>query len=197
MTRFTSTRSKACCTVHDRLLPPPLEPVVPPGGTGRPAVAAGDRPPPRGTEFALPARAESVARARRLVRGLLAGWGADEETRDTAALVVSELFTNAVVHTGSGSVVCELREERGAPGGEEAPLRLEVRGRRPGPPTGSASRARLPGEEHGRGLMLVEAVSEAWGIREAHGCGWSVWARLPSPAAERRCAPRAPDGAAD
>ncbi|MGY1452828.1 ATP-binding protein [Streptomyces sp. SS8] len=185
MTRFTSTRSRACCTLHDRLLPPPLEPVVPPGGAGRPAVTAGDRPPPRRAEFALPARAGSVARARRLVRGLLAGWGADEAGRDTAALVVSELFTNAVVHTGSGTVVCELREERGAAAGEGVPLRLEVRGRRPGPPAGSASRARPPGEEHGRGLMLVEAVSEAWGIREAHGCGWSVWARLPASAAER------------
>ncbi|WP_240957809.1 ATP-binding protein [Streptomyces barkulensis] len=148
-------------------------------------MTAGGRPPPRGTEFALPARAESVARARRLVRGLPAGWGADEETRDTAALVVSELFTNAVVHTGSGSVVCELRQERGAAAGMGAPLRLEVRGRRPGPPAGSAPRARPPGEEHGRGLMLVEAVSDAWGIREVHGCGWSVWARLPASAARR------------
>ncbi|SFK85696.1 Anti-sigma regulatory factor (Ser/Thr protein kinase) [Streptomyces pini] len=178
-------RSRACCAPHDRLLPPPLEPAVPSGGTGRPAAAAGDRPPPRGTEFALPARAESVARARRLVRGLLAGWGADEESRDTAVLVVSELFTNAVVHTGSGSVVCELRQEKGAAAEEGTPLRLEVRGRRPGPSAGPTSRTRPPGEEHGRGLLLVGAVSDAWGIREVHGCGWSVWARLPPFAAKR------------
>ncbi|MFP8886422.1 ATP-binding protein [Streptomyces mangrovi] len=86
-----------------------------------------------------------MARARRLVRGLLAGWGADEETRDTAVLVVSELFTNAVVHTGSGSVVCELRQEKGAAAEEGTPLRLEVSGRRPGPSAGPTSRTRPPG----------------------------------------------------
>ncbi|CAL9581772.1 MULTISPECIES: ATP-binding protein [Streptomyces] len=159
---------------------------MPFGGTaGRPALRARSRPPLRRTDFALPARAESVAKARRLVRGLLAGWGADEETCDTAALVVSELFTNTVVHTGSGSVVCELREETGSTAREGTPLRLEVCGRRPGPPTCPAPRTRLPQEEHGRGLLLVEAVSEAWGIRDVRGCGWSVWARLPAAAAER------------
>lgn len=136
----------------------------------------------REDEFTLPARAESVAEARRLTRDRLDGWEVHRDIRDTAVLVVSELFTNAVVHTGSESVACRMRRERGAGNGEPPRvLHIEVCGR-PGPPgrdPDGAPGTRLPGEEHGRGLLLVEAVSCAWGIRDGHRGGWSVWARLP------------------
>ncbi|GAA2433734.1 hypothetical protein GCM10010405_15930 [Streptomyces macrosporus] len=129
---------------------------------------------PRRERFALPARAESVAVARRRVRARLDRWGADARARDTAVLVVSELFTNAVVHTGSETVVCEVRRDR--EGGDEQ-VSIEVRGHRPGRP---AATGRLPEEECGRGLLLVQAVSTAWGLDDTEGrCGWSVWARLP------------------
>ncbi|WP_375792303.1 hypothetical protein [Streptomyces rhizosphaericus] len=33
-------------------------------------------------------------------------------------------------------------------------------------------------DEEGRGLMLVEAVVDRWGIRERRGPGKTVWARI-------------------
>lgn len=92
------------------------------------------------------------------------------DTRDTAALVISELVTNAVVHTASSRVVCELHDH-------DDVLRIAVRdeGCAPGEPRPSPQRAE---EEHGRGLLLVDAMCRAWGAQE-HGPGLLVWAELP------------------
>ncbi|MET9512793.1 ATP-binding protein [Streptomyces flavidovirens] len=121
--------------------------------------------------FELPARAEFVSSARRLTGQQLARWGVDEDTCDTAALIVSELFTNAVLHTASEQVVCELRDSDG---------RLRVAVKDQGlEPTGP--RLRQAGdEEHGRGLQLVDTLSSFWGTRDAtDGPGRIVWAELP------------------
>ncbi|NED31953.1 ATP-binding protein [Streptomyces sp. SID8499] len=109
-----------------------------------------------------------------MTRARLTGWSVDEDTCDTAALVVSELVTNAIVHTASRRVVCELSDGAGL-------VRIAVRdeGCAPGEPHPSPQR---PEEEHGRGLMLVEALCHAWGTRE-HGPGLVVWAELPRTAA--------------
>lgn len=121
--------------------------------------------------FALPARPESVAGARLLTRTRLDEWLLDRDTHDAAVLIVSELVTNAVVHTASTRVVCELsrRERR---------LRIAVQdqGHQPGGPRLS------PGadDEHGRGLLLVDAMSSAWGSHDAgNASGRIVWAELP------------------
>lgn len=63
--------------------------------------------------FELPARTDSVARARRLTRNRLTCWDFSEDVCDTALLIVSELFTNAVVHTAGDHIACELRDDRG------------------------------------------------------------------------------------
>ncbi|MFD0369113.1 ATP-binding protein [Streptomyces sp. NPDC059071] len=119
--------------------------------------------------FELPARTASVARARRLAEERLILWGCDPEIRDTVALVVSELVTNAVVHTASGRVVCELRE------GEE---RLRIAVRDEGGPAGPHIRD-CGEEERGRGLILVDALCAAWGAdRTGHGTAQIVWAEL-------------------
>ncbi|MFC0598635.1 ATP-binding protein [Streptomyces palmae] len=113
----------------------------------------------------------SVAEARRLVLTRLRDWEFDQEVRDNAELVVSELFTNAVRHTSSDEVRCELRVYGGR-------LRLEVADQ------GCARtepRARLVSadQEGGRGLMLVEALSTSWGVRtHPSGRGRVVWAYL-------------------
>jgi hypothetical protein len=93
-----------------------------------------------------------------------------EDTCDTAALVISELVTNAIVHTASGVVVCELID------GDDL-VRIAVRdeGCAPGEPHPSPQR---PEEEHGRGLFLVDALCRSWGAQE-HGPGLLVWADLP------------------
>ncbi|MFD7862862.1 ATP-binding protein [Streptomyces sp. NPDC057682] len=121
--------------------------------------------------FALPAHPESVAGARRLTRARLDAWRLDGDTHEAAVLIVSELVTNAVVHTASDRVVCELhRLHRG--------LRIAVQdqGHQPGGPRLSAG----GDDEHGRGLLLVDALCSAWGSRDARGgSGRIVWAELP------------------
>lgn len=120
--------------------------------------------------FELAAHPGSPAQARRLTRSRLTGWSVCEDTCDTAALVVSELVTNAIVHTASNQIVCELHD------GDDL-VRISVRdeGFAPGEPHPSPQR---PEEEHGRGLLLVEALCCAWGAQE-HGPGLVVWAELP------------------
>ncbi len=120
--------------------------------------------------FELAAHPGSPAQARRLARARLTGWSVCEDTCDTAALVISELVTNAIVHTASGTVVCELHD------GDDL-VRIAVRdeGCAPGEPHPSPQR---PEEEHGRGLFLVDALCHAWGAQE-DGPGLLVWADLP------------------
>ncbi|MEV7792381.1 ATP-binding protein [Streptomyces sp. NPDC087512] len=139
------------------------------------AVAAGRR-----FRFELAAHPGSPAQARRLTRARLNGWSVCEDTCDTAALVVSELVTNAIVHTASSHIVCELH-------GDDDLVRIAVRdeGCAPGQP--HPSHGRRPDDEHGRGLLLVDALCDAWGAHE-HGPGLLVWAELP----HKADTPRAP-----
>nr|WP_317453367.1 ATP-binding protein [Streptomyces xanthii] len=117
----------------------------------------------------------SAAQARRMTRAHLTGWGACEDTCDAAALVVSELVTNAIVHTASRRIHCELHELCDD-AGERVRIAVRDEGRMPGD-TAPAGRV-APEEEHGRGLLLVAAVSSAWGAQET-GPGLVVWAELP------------------
>ncbi|MEU2429218.1 ATP-binding protein [Streptomyces sp. NPDC007861] len=123
--------------------------------------------------FELPGRTESVARARRLIHERMRRWGIGGDPLDTVALVASELFTNAVVHTASDRVLCELRELRD----DEGQLRIAVQDQ--GCPPGEPRLRRISAEERGRGLLLVDAVSSAWGAHDARpGPGRIVWAEL-------------------
>ncbi|WP_393084603.1 ATP-binding protein [Streptomyces sp. LN704] len=120
--------------------------------------------------FELAAHPASVAQARHLTRARLTGWAVSDDTCDTAVLVVSELVTNAILHSASRRVVCELHDN-------DDLVRIAVRdeGRAPGEPHPSPQR---PDEEHGRGLPLVAAVCRAWGAQDT-GPGLLVWADLP------------------
>jgi hypothetical protein len=120
--------------------------------------------------FELAAHPGSPAQARRLTRARLNGWSVCEDTCDTAALVVSELVTNAIVHTASEHIVCELND-----GAERVRIAVRDEGCAPGEPHPMAAR---PDDEHGRGLLLVDALCEAWGAHE-QGPGLVVWADLP------------------
>lgn len=104
--------------------------------------------------FELPARVEFVARARRLARERLHFWGIGGDVHDTAMLVVSELVTNAVVHTDGHLVACELLN-----GAERLRITVQDQGSSPDGPHVCHTLE----EERGRGLLLVEAVSSAWG----------------------------------
>ncbi|SOD78473.1 Histidine kinase-like ATPase domain-containing protein [Streptomyces sp. 1222.2] len=138
-----------------------------------PGPAAGARPETiaeRRFRFELAAHPGAVAQARRVTRTQLTGWAVCEDTCDTAALVVSELVTNAIVHTASTQIVCELLD------GDEL-VRIVVRdeGCAPGEPHPSPQR---PEEEHGRGLLLIESLCRSWGAQPV-GLGLLVWADVP------------------
>ncbi|MFE0510394.1 ATP-binding protein [Streptomyces sp. NPDC058964] len=133
-------------------------------------LAPGGAAAARRFRFELAAHPGSPAQARRLTRARLTGWSVCADTCDTAELVMSELVTNAIVHTASSRVVCELHDH-------DDTVRIAVRdeGCAPGEPHPSPQR---PEEEHGRGLLLVDALCRAWGAQES-GPGLLVWAELP------------------
>ncbi|MFR9797934.1 ATP-binding protein [Streptomyces sp. MS06] len=126
-----------------------------------------------------------VGRARRWARSRLAGSGiaADGPLAETLVLLVSELVTNAVVHTGCPAVL-----RLSLPGAADGPevLRLEVVDR--------SGRAPVPrcvdGEATGgRGLALVDGLADRWGW-SPEGAGKSIWCELD------RCARPEASGAA-
>ncbi len=144
---------------------------APVGLGAAPATAPSGASAERRFRFELAAHPGSPAQARRLTRARLTGWSVCEDTCDTAALVVSELVTNAIVHTASSHVVCELYD------GADL-LRIAVRDEGCAPGRPRANTRQQPEEEHGRGLLLVDALCHAWGAHE-HGPGLLVWAELP------------------
>ncbi|EXU66677.1 ATPase [Streptomyces sp. PRh5] len=114
-----------------------------------------------------------MSTVRAAVRERLRAWGVSAQVCDDALLVVSELVTNVITHTRSDHLECRLSV------GAEL-LRLEVEDEIRAH-TLPAPRTPDPDEHCGRGLLLVGAVSSAWGVRDApHGPGRIVWAELPS-----------------
>ncbi|MET9776850.1 SpoIIE family protein phosphatase [Streptomyces sp. NPDC006367] len=125
--------------------------------------------------------------ARAMVRAALADWAAlglpgarllTGHLVADALVVVSELVTNAVVHAGTDvEVACRL-EETGI-------LVVEITDRHPSraPRGGGGDEEPHETPEYGRGLRLVAALSEAWGITYRPGTK-TVWARLPAAGGE-------------
>lgn len=109
-----------------------------------------------------------VGRARRWARSRLAGCGidVDEPLAETVVLLVSELVTNAVVHTGRPAVL------RLALDGTQ--VRLEV--------VDTSARAPVPrcvdgDATGGRGLALVDGLADRWGW-SSEGAGKRIWCEL-------------------
>ncbi|MFJ2646655.1 SpoIIE family protein phosphatase [Streptomyces sp. NPDC087420] len=107
---------------------------------------------------------------------------------DDAVLIVDELVTNAVVHAGTDvELLCRLEDPAQDPSaGDDGPdeagaaLVLEVSDHHPARGVQSDGRGRAPAgtPEYGRGLELVAALAERWGITYRSGTK-TVWARLP------------------
>ncbi|MFJ4471038.1 SpoIIE family protein phosphatase [Streptomyces sp. NPDC089424] len=89
-----------------------------------------------------------------------------------AMVVLSELVTNAVVHAGTDvELVCRLEPDTGA-------VVVEVCDHHPSrPPRDGDGTAACDPPEYGRGLRLVAALSESWGVTYRRGAK-SVWARM-------------------
>ena len=144
-----------------------------------------------------------VGRARRWVRSRLLNQGVDPDApiAETLVLVVSELVTNAVVHTGcpavlrllmpvdtvvaaggAGAAVAGTPDGAGGAVAVVGPVRVEV---------ADASRV-APAPRHagddedatnGRGLELVELLCDRWGWYP-DGSGKRVWCEIDAAAVE-------------
>jgi anti-sigma regulatory factor (Ser/Thr protein kinase) len=128
--------------------------------------------------FRLPALDTSVARARRRVLDRLHEWRVDEQACDDAQLLVSELFTNAVRHTSSEKVSCELWLV-----GLQLCLEVTDQGGGPNPLERRANGNADADGESGRGLLLVSVLASDWGIRPGSvragpRRGHAVWVEL-------------------
>lgn len=107
------------------------------------------------------------------------GWGRESEALATAALVVGELTANAALHgrvAGRGfRLTLTPHPDPWAPSrlriavsdcrGERAPARL----------------APATAQESGRGLLLVEALADCWGVMPRLPSGKTVWAECAVP----------------
>ncbi|MCX2970177.1 MULTISPECIES: ATP-binding protein [Streptomyces] len=106
------------------------------------------------SSLTLPSLPASVRTARDHVVGVLAEWGppSGAATAETVRLIVSELATNAVLHTAGASPVftVELRLER------DELLSIGVRDSHPRRPR------RLPAavqQDNGRGLVIIRSLT--------------------------------------
>ena len=136
-----------------------------------------DSPPAVGCPLSRGPR--SAGAARRLTRDTLRDWGLPSLAED-AELIVGELVANAVTHgarpggdrkPGQGNLGLRLR--RGT--GEVICAVLDS--------SDTAPVVKAPGgtKHSGRGLQIVDALSDVWGWSPIAGRGKAVWAVLSVP----------------
>ncbi len=99
------------------------------------------------------------------------GIGVDEPVAETLILLISELVTNAVVHTGASAVLRMCFSGSGAVVGT---VRVEV----------ADASARPPRQRHadgddtnGRGLELVDGLADRWGWQQ-EATGKRIWCEV-------------------
>jgi anti-sigma regulatory factor (Ser/Thr protein kinase) len=126
-------------------------------------------PVPDGARMAtctVAADPRAVSQARHFAHRILSGWGVDDSTVNNAILCLSELVTNAVLHTDAG---CEVRVVL-----DHGVLTTTVRD---GGSTVLVDPSHVevdPLAVHGRGLHLVDAFSTRWGS-QLDAVGMTVW----------------------
>jgi serine/threonine-protein kinase RsbW len=120
--------------------------------------------PPLAWSRAFPATPPQIAEARRFLAQILDG----RPATDDAILCLSELVTNAMVHSYSGkpgghfTVHAQIQGDR---------LQVEVRDE--GGPWTRSDRRR--DGQHGRGLLVVAALARDCGRTGDSDTGWRVW----------------------
>jgi serine phosphatase RsbU (regulator of sigma subunit)/anti-sigma regulatory factor (Ser/Thr protein kinase) len=127
---------------------------------------AAEAPAVRSISRRLPAAASSAPIARLFLRDLLTQWQLPEATVDTAALLATELVSNATRHSDTG---VELRVKMAADR-----LRVAVFDESHRMPHTVSGDAEATG---GRGLQLVERLASSWGVQTEDG-GKAVWFEL-------------------
>ncbi|MFG2791081.1 SpoIIE family protein phosphatase [Streptomyces sp. NPDC048419] len=116
-------------------------------------------------QHVAPGDPEALTQARHMIRAAVRAWGAAERA-DEIELVADEVITNALMHT-EGAAIVTLRVLTGS----DRRLRVEVEDS-----SSALPRRREAGESgvSGRGLLLVDLLTDAWGV-EARGGGKCVW----------------------
>jgi anti-sigma regulatory factor (Ser/Thr protein kinase) len=122
----------------------------------------------------LDADPRSAGLARRFLRQHLTEWGVPDDTSDTAQLCLSELVNNVIMHAEASSelmlhleddVLTVVLRDRGGPQGSQRPVRAEA----------------VTDEDElivaGRGLVLVDALTDRWGT-ERDAVGTTAWFAL-------------------
>ncbi|MBY8879310.1 ATP-binding protein [Actinacidiphila acidipaludis] len=126
----------------------------------------------------LARHARSVGRARGRFRSQAGRWRLAEDATETAVLLLSELVTNAVRHSRVPGRHVEVRCVL-----TEAALRVEVSDAGHGVPV---LREADDEDESGRGLALVAALAQKWGVLpRLHGIGKTVWCEIALRRAQR------------
>jgi len=121
---------------------------------------------PVSARIALPRSPASVGTARRFIEARTAAWSFPEPAGSQLVLIGSELVTNAVLHARTElTLTLELRDGR---------VRISVKDRSKAPPT---LRHYQADALTGRGLGVVAALSDSWGVSAAAD-GKVVWAEV-------------------
>jgi anti-sigma regulatory factor (Ser/Thr protein kinase) len=118
-------------------------------------------------EIHLPTTTHAPASARAFLRAAACSEH-NARVLDEAELLVSELATNAVLH---GAPPVTVRVECDGSVG----LCVSVTDHDPHPPRELAAG---PDDESGRGITLVDLISDRWGVHQHLGDGKEVWFRL-------------------
>nr|WP_237502572.1 ATP-binding protein [Streptomyces sp. SID8374] len=116
-------------------------------------------------------RRDSIPAARRHVRTVLVGWKLGGLV-DDASLIASELATNVIAHAKGTGDYFELGFRR-----RDGVLILEVADSY----QWLMPELRKPADDEtsGRGLLIVDALAERWGVHPRNP-GKTVWAQLPA-----------------
>lgn len=119
----------------------------------------------RGVRMPMPPHPIAAEQARILADMILSNWDL-HPLRDNTLLVVSELVTNALKQRDVFAFALHRRDETAFIEVTDASLGLPAIRRAADTDTG------------GRGLLVVDAVSEDWGVRYEENGRKTVWARI-------------------
>lgn len=122
----------------------------------------------------LPCAPASVALARRALSAELAAAGVFDHAVRDAALVISELLSNAILH--AYPLPGEQLQVAWAVDGSSVEVAVSDGGSATTPHAGHPS----PSSISGRGLSIVEHLCQTWGVRTDE-VGLTVWAVLAAP----------------
>ncbi|MFJ9583875.1 ATP-binding protein [Streptomyces acidicola] len=113
----------------------------------------------------------SAPAARRFVRDTARSWGISSRMADDLETIAGELVANALERSDSGTITVTCAHTAGT-------VTISVIDEGHGPvPVAALGTPPDPEQEHGRGLLITDALADRWGTRET-GSGQVVWAEI-------------------